>query len=220
MAVKQKTGEDFSEEKVSQVLDMLENGETKKACCDLLGMNYSTTRLANIIDEYHGKLELQSRMRKSLRNKPLDEQDITHICQAYLNGDPLTEISNDIYRSVNIVKNVLKRYGIPLRNASNNYYNPVFIEDETPDDYKKGDLVFSAMYNSMAEIVSKIEDGVYRICVLGSHQRYACQPNYELADLRKVQQELDITGKWEEDTRARAWQSVLDAQKKKKEVKK
>lgn len=217
--IKQKTGEDFSDEKVLQVIDLLEKGETKKSCCGVLGMSYNTARLAKIIAAYHDRVDLQAKMRKSLRNKALEEQDIIYICQTYLNGDPLTEISNNIYRSVNVVKNVLKRYGIPLRNASNNYYNPIFIEDETPEDYNKGDLVFSAKYNNIAEIISERTKGVYRICVLGSHQRYAYQPSYELADLRKVQQELGITGEWEKDTRTRAWQSVVDAQKKKKELK-
>jgi len=216
MAIKQKTGEDFSDEKVAQVIALLDKGETKKACYNILGMNPNPTRLTKIIDEYHERVSLQSRMRNSLRNKPLDEEEIIYICQAYLNGDPLTEISNNIYRTANVVKNVLKRYNIPLRNASNNYFNPVFIEDETPEDYEKGDLVFSARYNSMAEVVAKIEEGVYRICVLGNHQRYAAQPSYELADLRKVQEELGISGVWEKETRIRAWQSILDAQKKKK----
>lgn len=214
--VKAKKGENLSDENILKVKELLAKGETKVVCCQVLGIKYNTTRLNKIISEYDDKLKTQEKMRKSLRNKPLDDYDIKHICQSYLNGDPLSEISDNIYRSVNVVKNVLRRYGIPLRNASNNYFNPVFIDDDTPEDYSKGDLVFSARYNNIAEIVKKVEDGVYRICVLGSHQRYACQPYYELADLRRVQDEVGIKGTWHAETREKAWQAVVNAQKKKK----
>lgn len=219
MAIKQRKGEDFSDEKIEKVKELLAKGETKVVCCNVLGIKYNTTRLAKIIAEYEDKLDLQAKMRKSLRNKPLEKQEIKNICQSYLDGEPLSEISKDSYRTTTVIKNVLRQYGIPLRNASNNYYNPVYIDDETPEDYVKGDLVFSAKYNTVAEIMGKISDGVFRICVLGEHQRYACQPYYELADLRRVQDELGITGTWQKETRERAWQAVVDAQKKKKEVK-
>ncbi|MCP3899158.1 MAG: hypothetical protein GY707_05540 [Desulfobacteraceae bacterium] len=217
--VKVKTGEDFSDDKIEKVISLLAKGETKKSCCDFLGMHYNTSRLNKVVQNYKEKKELQKNMRKSLRNKAIDKQDITYICQAYLDGEPLSEISNNIYRTTAVVKNVLERYGIPLRNASNNYYNPIFINDETPDDYMTGDLVFSARYNSMAEIIRKVKDGVYRIGVFGKNQQYAYQPYYELADLRKLQDDLHIKGSWEKDTRQRAWQAVLNAKTNKKGLK-
>lgn len=215
--VKVKEGEDFSDDKIEKVISLLEKGETKKSCCDVLGMSYNTSRLTKIIANYRESKELQSKMRKSLRNKPLERQDIIYICQAYLEGEPLVDISNNIYRSTNVVKNVLKRYNIPLRNASNDYYNPVVIEDDMPEDYKTGDLVYSARYNTLAEVMLEYQPGVYRIGLFGKNQQYAYQPYYELADMRVMQKEFGIHGKWEKDTRQRAWQAVLSAQKKRKE---
>lgn len=215
MAIKQKAGEDFSDEKIEKVLELLENGETKKVCCDVLGIKYNTTRLAKIIREWEEGKELQAKLKKSFRNKPLEKQDIITICQEYLNGEAITNIADDIYRSTNVVKNVLARYNIPLRNASNNYFNPVMIDQDEVKQYTKGDLVFSARYNSLAEVIKRLDDDVYRICVLGKNQQYAYQPEYELGDLRKVQTELNITGEWESDTFARAWQSVKDAKNRK-----
>lgn len=216
MAVKQKPGEDFSTEKVNQAEIMLGNGETKKSVCDFLGMNYSTTRLAKVIQENIDKIIRDEKIKKAFRKKPLELQDIKYICQEYLNGEPLSGISENTYRSTTVIKNVLERYNIPLRDASNNYFNPVFIDEDIPIDFKPGDLVFSARYNSLSEIIKKMDDNVYRICVLGKNQQYAYQPIYELADLRKVQKELDISGIWETDTRQRAWASVLEGRKKKK----
>lgn len=215
MAIKVKEGEDFSAEKIEKVIGLLDKGETKKSCCEVLGMAYNTTRLSKIISNYITKKKNDEVLRKKLRNKPLDDSDIVYMCQEYLNGEPISRISDNTYRSITIVKNVLKRYNIPLRNTSNDYFNPVLVDEDERLDYAKGDLVFSARYNSMAEIIKKVEDGVYRICVLGKRQRYAYQPSYELADLRKVQKELKINGVWETDTRQRAWQSVVDAKKKK-----
>lgn len=213
--IKQKEGEDFSDEKIELVISYLEEGETKKSCCDVLGIKYNTARLAKIISEWKDKKNIQAKLKKSFRNKPLEKQDIITICQEYLNGEAISNIADDIYRSTNVVKNVLVRYNIPIRNASNNYFNPVFVEQDEVTDYNGGDLVFSARYNSLAEIIKGLEDNVYRICVLGKNQRYAYQPGYELADLRKVQTELNITGDWESDTFARAWQSVKDAKNRK-----
>ena len=217
--IKQKPGEDFSSEKVEAVISMLDNGETKKSCCNFLGMNYSTTRLAKIIEEHNDKQELQENLRKSLRNKPLDKQDIIYICQEYLNGEALVVISDNIYRSTNVVKNVLRKYSIPLRNASNNYFNPVYIDSDEVINYVSGDLVFSAKYNTLAEIVKEIKPDIYRIIVFGTNQQYALQPEYELADLRKVQKDLGVTGVWEKDTRQRAWASVVEGMKKAKKKK-
>ena len=217
MAIKVKEGEDFSNEKIEKVIAMLNTGQTKKSCCDLLGMSYNTTRLGKIISTYELKKENDSILRKKLRNKSLDEQDIKYICQEYLNGEPLSGISDSIYRSTNVIKNVLKRYNIPLRNVSHDYFHPVFIDEDEFLDYKTGDLVFSARYNATAEIINLVEEGVYKICVLGKNQRYAYQPAYELADLRKLQKEFGITGEWETETRQRAWAAVLDAKKRKKD---
>ena len=217
MAVKQKAGEDFSSEKIELVLSLLEKGETKKECCNVLGIKYNTARLGKIIDAYMEKEALQEKIKKSLRNKPLEKQDIIYICQEYLNGEALVAISDNTYRSTTVVKNVLKRYNIPLRNASNNYFNPIYIDEDESNDYVKGDLVYSARYNCLAEVITLVTPGIYRICILGKNQKYANQYSHDLADLRNVQKDLGITGIWEKDTRQRAWRAVVDAQKRKKE---
>ena len=219
--IKQKAGEDFSAEKVEAVISMLGKGETKKSCCNFLGMNYSTTRLAKIIEEYNDKQNFLIEQRKKLRGTQISKQDITYIVQAYINNAAISNIADDIFRSISTVKNVLAGYGVPLRKIGISYFNPVFIEDDTPDDYKPGDLVFSAKYNTIAEIVKKIKNGVYRIYLQGSNERYAHQYYYELADLRLIQKELDIIPKWmnKEDIIQLRVEAIKTAQRKEKERK-
>lgn len=212
--VKRKDTEDFSHERIEKVIVMLDNGETKKACCEYLGMTYNTARLNKLIEEYLETKANRVRLRKKMRNQPLEKADLAFICQNYLDGMSLSEISESLYRTTRVIKNVLERYNIPLRDASNTYFNPIYLE-ETPNDYSKGDLVYSARYNSIAEIVSKYRNDVYHIALLGDHQQYAYQPYYELSDLRKLQRELGISGTWQTDTRQRAWQAVVEGNKRK-----
>jgi len=190
--IKQKVGEDFSKEKVERVIEMLEKGATKKTCCAFLGMSYNTARLAKIITSFKDKEDFLAKQKKLLRGTPVSKTDQSYIVQAYLNNEAIINIADNIYRSANIVKNVLTRYGVPLRKPGSNYFDPVFIDQDPVDDYETGDLVFSARYNTVAEICKKMDDSVYRIHIQGKNEQYAYQPTYELADLRKIQKELKV----------------------------
>lgn len=191
--VKQKDYEDFSDEKVLKVIAMLENKETKKACCDVLGMSYNTSRLSRIIQEYQDKVTLLKTQKAKLRGTAVSKEDCSYTVQAYLNGEPLNEIANNIFRSIAVVKNILIRYNVPLRSAGSSYFDPVFLKQEPADDYVAGDLVYSARYITPAVIVKKMKDEVYRIYLQGSNEQYAYQPYYELGDLRKIQKELGVS---------------------------
>jgi len=114
----------------------------------------------------------------------------------YLFGYCLVDISVITYRSTSVVKNVLTRYNVPIRNKSVDYLNPVFIQDEAiSDEYKVGDLVDAARYDAPATIQSvqltEKHGAIYRLWI-HSLSRYAYQPYYELADLRLVKSELKL----------------------------
>jgi hypothetical protein len=194
--IKVKAGEDFSDEKIEKVISMLEHGETKKSCCDFLGMTYNTSRLNKIIEQYESKIENIAKQKKLLKGTAVSKEDRSYIVESYLNGDSLNEIANNIFRSITVIKNVLKRYNVPLREAGSSYFDPVFLLEDPVDDYKPGDIVFSARYITTAEIISQIKPGVYKIYLQGKNEKYAYQPYYELGDLRKIQEELNIKLQW------------------------
>lgn len=224
--IKVKEGEDLSPSNVQRVIDALESSSpiTKKAACEMLKISYNTSRLAKIIEEYQGRVDFVKKRKQQMRNKPIDDMDRQQIVQEYLSGTSITNIAESVYRSAQVVKNILKFYNIPIRNKAYSYFDPVFLEDDsTAEDYVYGDLVFSARYNAPAYIgpISKQSDEhgtVYRIWILGDHCQWAYQPFYELADLRKLQTDLKI--KIHELDRDEMNQLIYDGLQKAKKLKK
>jgi len=198
--IKVKEGEDLSPSNVQRVISALEADKpiTKKEACNMLKIAYNTSRLNRIIEDYKGRLELAKKRKAAVRGTPISTMDRQEIVQEYLSGTSISEIAESVYRSPAVVKNILRQYNIPIRNKAYSYFDPVFLEDDSSaEDYKKGDLVFSARYNSPAYIdklvKTSVEHGsVYRIWILGDRSQFAVQPYYELADLRSIQNDLKI----------------------------
>ena len=190
--VKQREGEDFSDATLEKVISALNSDTpiTKKAACDMLNIAYNTKRLGTIIENHIERKEYAKQRRKVMRTKAITDDEKVEIATDYLAGASLSEISDNIFRSIAVVKRVLHSLNLPLRDASNNYFNPVFLE-ETSEEYKKDDLVYSARYNTPAYIVKELQDygdyKAYQIYLLGDNERYAVQASYDLGDLRKIQ---------------------------------
>lgn len=198
--IKVKEGEDLSPSNVQRVIDALEADKpiTKKRACQMLKIAYNTPRLNRIIEEHKGKLELAKKRKAAVCGTPISTMDRKEIVQEYLSGESISSIADLVYRSPSVVKNILRQYNIPIRNKAYSYFDPVFLEDDSnAEDYEKGDLVFSARYNSPAyidKLVKSTEEhgNVYRVWILGDHSQFAVQPYYELADLRTIQNDLGI----------------------------
>lgn len=192
------SGEDFSPASIKKAMEALENGRTKKDVCAMLKMSYNTSRLQKVIDNFLEQEEFKKQRRKSLRGTAVTKSEKASMVRAFLSGESITQISEENYRSTTIIKNILAQYNIPLTTSKNNYFNPVFLECGITDDYTKDDLVYSARYNSPAYIIKSITDKdnsegiLYRIWILGDKARFAVQPWYELSDLRKIQNELNV----------------------------
>ena len=193
MAIRKKSGEDFSPTKIEEVIQLLEADKpiTKKVACDMLLMAYNTTRLKKIIDEYNETKTYQIKRKKELRNQPLSVEDKAFIVSSYLEEANLSSIADDTFRSIPVIKRVLEQYNIPLRSTSTTYQNPIQLE-EISEEYIKDDLVYSSRYDEPAYIVKKLTDEVYRLWLVKTEQ-YSQQPYWELGDLRRVQQELGIS---------------------------
>ena len=202
--IRQQEGEDFSFATIERVIKLLKQEKpiTKKSACEILKISYSTPRLAKIIDKHIEDKEFAKMRRKQVRNMEITKADVKEICSKYLSGDTLSEIIDTTFRSSQVIKRVLKQYNIPLRNAANNYSNPVYLSDNVyADDYTKGDLVYSARYGCVAKIETegKFTEGygmVYPIHIAGDYERSAYQPYYELADLRELQKEFGVEARY------------------------
>jgi len=196
--IKVKAGERLDEASVKEVIKALgaEAPISKKEACAMLNITYNTTRLTNIIKEYEDKIAFRRRQRAAVRKTPVSILDKKNIVQSFVSGVSVNDIVKDSFRSLHIVNKVLVEFNMPARTSLG---DRILIEEEqTAEDYGKGDLVYSAKYGEYAEIIKKHSDSeehgaIYHIYILGKHCMNAYQPYYELIDLRKAQDELDIS---------------------------
>jgi len=197
LGVKQKAGENLDNETVTKVIELLEGSSpiTKKQACEMLNISYNTTRLNKIVVGFKDKIDRISKQKALLRSIPVSKEEIKSFITDYLEGDSISSISESSYRSIATIKNVFRKYDIPLRtNAEDNIFLP---DSSIKEDYEPGDLVYSAKYNAPAVIRrfcqnSKQHGKVYWLWVFGTSQQFCAQPYYELGDLTPVQKAFNI----------------------------
>jgi len=193
--VKVKESEKLDDNNVKYVIELLESDKpiTKKEACGILRISYNTARLGNIIAGYKERAATEARLRAKNRGKAATDNEIVRAIEEYLNGDSISEIAKFMYRSSSFIKGIIKRYNVPVRSASSDYFSPELLPDEVlSEDFKPGELVWSARYNTTARVDKLVQTqeehgNVYRIWTLGKSQRYAAQPWYELGKLEHLQ---------------------------------
>lgn len=165
---------------------------TKKDACQILGMAYNTSRLASIIQQFKDKQEKDKQRRQEKRGKPIQPSEVQFIIQEYLEGNPIDGISKAIYRSSQMVKQVLEDYSVPIRVPGHSYFRPQLIpEGAVRERFEIGEVVYSARYDSLAKIKGEHNNPkhgyVYSIWLLSDKwQQNAYQPAYELASLEHI----------------------------------
>ncbi len=193
--VKVKDSEKLDDNNVKYVTELLESNKpiTKKEACGILRISYNTSRLGNIIAGYKERAATEARLRAKNRGKSATDNEIVRAIEEYLNGDSISEIAKFMYRSSSFIKGIIKRYNVPVRSTSSDYFSPELLPDEVlSEDFKPGELVWSARYNTTARVDKLVQTqeehgNVYRIWTLGKNQRYAAQPWYELGKLEHLQ---------------------------------
>lgn len=186
---------------IARVIKLLEEPDegckpiTKKEACQILGMAYNTTRLGTIIEQFKAKQKRTAERRAQLRGKPVTQDEIVYIIGEYLMGESIDAISKTTYRSTAIVKKVLTDNAVPLRVPGHSYFNPQLIpEGAVRDRFAIGEVVYSARYDSVAQIMAEFKDKadngwVYRIWLLDEKWlQSAYQPVYELASLEHIRE--------------------------------
>ena len=200
--IKKRDYEKLDDPTVSRVISLLNDKEkpiTKTEACKILNISYNTSRLAKIIEEYKDKIEYAKKRRAQNRGKPFSEYEVKDIVISYLKGEGVTNIANRLFRSLNSVQKVLEDNKVPTRKAKGSYAKPELIPEENmSEEFSDGELVWSARYNCVAEViklrqVSPVHGNVYQLWVYGQTMEFANQPAYELGKM-SILKTLGISG--------------------------
>lgn len=163
-SIKVKEHENLTNSNIEKVISLLEctNPITKKEACEVLNIAYNTTRLSSIIDGYKAKIAHQKKMRDMNRGKPISEDEIGNIVSMYIQGVPISEISDTLFRPIVAIKNVIERLGVPKKPSLEERAGiGVLPEQCIADSFSKGQLAWSAAYHSICEILEEVNDPKY-----------------------------------------------------------
>lgn len=189
---------EISEDTYYRVLDYLAmDGSTKKVACEMLGIKYNTKRLDTLINEFLEGIERDKRLRAKKRKEPVTKEEIVNLITDYLSGDSLAELSDNYFRSTNVIKYHLEKHGAMLRsNDKVDELNPPMLPDECiAENFEIGEYVWCAKYGSIARICAVFKNA-YRIKIVNeSMNQYAYQPAYELGSLAHLRNlGVDVKG--------------------------
>jgi hypothetical protein len=204
--IKAKEHEKLDEANISRVISLLNSTPpiTKKEACEILNISYNTTRLNSIIAEHEEKIARRKSNYAKKKGTPLDTFEITNIIKWYLQGQEVSEIASSIFRPPSMVSRALENIGVPRRQRGKDNYIPAILPEECIlTEASPGDIVWSAFYDSAAEVikktgVSKNGSPVYRIYVFQESESskrggfYAHQPIEELGSLNHLKQYISI----------------------------
>jgi hypothetical protein len=185
--------ERLDEAHMERVISLLEPTDgtkpcTKKEACNILNISYNTTRLGTLIEKYKENKARDAAKRAEKRGSPANPQEISYAIESYLEGDTLDSISKSLYRSSSFINAILEKYSVPKRQHAHSYFRPVLIPEEAMrTEFKVGEKVYSARYDSLAKIEGIFKPGQYRIYLLSEKwSQYAYQPAEELASLEHL----------------------------------
>ena len=121
-----KKHENLTQANISKVIELLNPTDgskpiTKKEACGILNIAYKTTRLGNIITEFHETMEFRAKRKAQNRGKAATPQEIRTTVQMYLEGDNISDIAKALYRSPAFVKGIIDRIGVPQKLAMTDY---------------------------------------------------------------------------------------------------
>ena len=198
--IKVKDEEDLSKGNILKVIALMESekGITKKDACAMLQISYNTARLDKIITQFKEAEIDTAKRRADKRGTPSTMPEVEFVISAYLEGKPVSSISESIYRTVPFVKTILEKYGVPTRRIiGKDYFKPELIPDAAVRTrFTIGEQAYSARYDSVATIKAEYPPGilsnktpeyVYRVYLEDeSELQSAYQPASELASLEHI----------------------------------
>lgn len=204
--VKKKEHERLEDSNIANVISLLNATPpiTKKEACEILNISYNTTRLKAILDEYEEKKARRKKNFERVKGTSLTDTDISTIVQSFLQGHPISDISEFTFRSPSTVKTVLENIGVPERPRGDDYHKNSFLPDECvlKEPPKKGDFLWSAKYHSACEVMNVVSnsDGSisYSVYIFEPTENgrrggfYAYQKQEELGSLKHLEKYVSL----------------------------
>lgn len=160
--VKKKEHEKLSDDNIKKVISLLEPDTgapiTKKEACEILNISYNTTRLNKIIQEYKNKQIILLRQKELNKGKKATTEEIRQAIVEYLQGTPISEIAERLFRSSGFVKSIIEKVGVPQRPTNTEARAKVaFLPDQCmADSFSIKEMVWSAKYHTTAVIVDEM----------------------------------------------------------------
>uniref|UniRef100_A0AB39C0E1 D2 protein n=1 Tax=Salmonella phage PMBT36 TaxID=3229746 RepID=A0AB39C0E1_9CAUD len=178
-------------ETFKKIIEHLENGGTKKAACEMLGVSSNPT-MERMIEEWRDSQVQVAEMKKKKRGTLIEGVELANVIEQYLSGDSFEEIADRNYRSVAMIKSVLERYGALLRlNDIVDPLNPPLIPDDAmAEEFEVGELVWVPGYQCIGEIKKAMTNpvGCYRVWLLSEgKQQNVHYMHYELASVKHLE---------------------------------
>lgn len=160
-----KKHENLTQANISKVIELLNPTDgskpiTKKEACNILNIAYNTTRLGNIISEFHEMQEFRARRKAQNRGKAATPQEIQSTVKMYLEGDNVSEIAKALYRSPAFVKGIIEKIGIPQKLAMTDYQGrreAMLPEQCVSEEFEPEEKVWAIRQNYPAVVKREIE---------------------------------------------------------------
>ena len=155
--IRKKREEQLSETNINKVIELLaaEKPITKKEACGILHIAYNTTRLNKIIADHNETIQFRAIRKAQNKGKGVTEAEKKSIVKYYLDGDNVSDIAKQLYRSPAFIKAVIERMGIPQKLPDTDYEsirNALLPEQCISEEFKAGERVWSVRGNCPAII--------------------------------------------------------------------
>lgn len=184
---------EIPDEKFKEAIQWLEDGKTKKGACEILGVSSNPT-MERMIEEWKDRQIQVAEMKKKKRGTQIEGVELANVIEAYLSGDSFEEIADRNYRSIQMIKAVLSKYGALLR--INGEVNPL-LPPEIPEEAMKevfevGELVWVPGYQCVGEVRKAMDNpvGAYRVFLLSEGRQH--NVHYMYWDLASVSHLQDL----------------------------
>lgn len=186
--------QDYNSANIPAVIKILEEGATKKAACDLLGIAYNTKRLQDIIDKYISDKEYDAARRKAKRGTAIEGDELVNIIESYLiYNASIDTLSKKYHRPTAAIKSVLYRSGAMLKaQETPNPLRPSELPEESilgeDEEFELKQLVWVAGYQCVGEVRKNFGNGVYRVYLLDpGYHRNVTFNWYDLGNLKHLE---------------------------------
>jgi hypothetical protein len=194
MALKKRSYENLSAANVLKVIKLLEADKpvTKKDACGILNISYNTTRLAKIIADYHEKVEYVASRKAYNRGRPASKQEIAEAATGYLEGDSISQIASNLFRSTAFIKTLIDKVGVPQRGQEESEGTDIIPEQCRAEDFQVGEIVWSAKYHAIAEVKRELnveEVGKLKGMVNKDYEEEYSSKCYQVYVMEKVETE-------------------------------